>query len=195
MGFLRHWMVSMHDDLRRTGHWLKASAWRWLCELSTSSSLLLVQSEGCICLYNMWLCPSCTVQSVFVTKWYDSVIACAILMVGSCRFESLFTCYIITLAAFGVLYRNSCQEDMEDLEMWDCTAVSPVVGSEARVLCYCATDDVFSSSLHSFMVLSHCLLYHRDQRFLSAVVLNLRRCRVVSSHYSLLSPSSKRCTR
>ena len=53
----------------------------------------------------------------------------------------------------------------------------------------------FSSSLHSFMVLSHCLLYHRDQRFLSAVVLNLRRCRVVSSHYSLLSPSSKHCTR
>ena len=36
------------------------------------------------------------------------VIACAILMVGSCRFESLFTCYIINLAAFGVLYRNVC---------------------------------------------------------------------------------------
>ena len=52
-----------------------------------------------------------------MTKWYDSVIACAILMVGSCRFESLFMCYIITLAAFGVLYRDSCQEDMEDLEM------------------------------------------------------------------------------
>lgn len=110
VGFLRHWMVSMHDDLRRTGHWLKASAWRWLCELSTSSSLLLVQSEGCICLYHMWLCPSCTVQSVFMTRWYDFDIACTILLVGSCRVESLFTCYIITLAAFGVLYRNSCQK-------------------------------------------------------------------------------------
>ena len=43
----------------------------------------------------------------------------------------------------GVLCRNSCQEAMEDLEMWDCTAVSSMVGSEARVLCYCATDDVF----------------------------------------------------
>ena len=30
------------------------------------------------------------------------------------------------------------------------------------------------------------LLYHRDQRILSAVVLNLRRCRVVSSHYSII---------
>ena len=107
-------------------------------------------------------------------------------MVGSCRFESLFTYYTIILVAFGVLYRNSCQEAMEDLEMWDCTAVSSMVGSEARVLCYCATDDVFSSSLHSFMVLSHCLLYHRDQRTLSAVVLSLRRCRVVSSHYSII---------
>ena len=68
VGFLRIWTVSMRDDLRRTGHWLKASAWRWLCELSTSSSLLLVQSGGCICLYHMWPCPSCTVQSVFVTK-------------------------------------------------------------------------------------------------------------------------------
>ena len=35
MGFLRHWMVSMHDDLRRTGHWLKSS-WRWLHEISIS---------------------------------------------------------------------------------------------------------------------------------------------------------------
>ena len=71
-------------------------------------------------------------------------------------------------------------------KIWRCEIVLLCVGSEARVLCYCATDDVFSSSLHSFMVLSHCLLYHRDQRILSAVVLNLRRCRVVSSHYSII---------
>ena len=103
--------------------------------------------------------------------------------------------HTIIPVAFGVLYRNSCQEAMEDLEMWDCTAVSSMVGFEARVLCYCATDDVSFSSLHFFMVLIHCLLYHRDQRFLSAVVLNLRRCRVMSSHYSLLSPSLKYCIR
>ena len=70
-------------------------------------------------------------------------LACVIMMVGSCRFGSFFTYYTIILVAFGVLYRNSCQEAMEDLEMWDCTAVSSMVGSEARVLCYCATDDVF----------------------------------------------------
>ena len=84
MGFLRHWMVSMHDDLRRTGHWLKASSWRWLHELSISSKLLLVQSGGCICLYHMWPCSSCTVQSVFMTKWYNFDIAWVILTVGSC---------------------------------------------------------------------------------------------------------------
>ena len=145
MGFLRHWMVSMHDDLRRTGHWLKASSWRWLHEISISSKLLLVQSGGCICPYHMWPCSSCTVKIVFMTKWYDFDIACVILMVGSCWYwrESLFTYYTIVPVAFGVLYRNSCQEAMEDLEMWDCTAVSSMVVSEAKVLCYCATDDVF----------------------------------------------------
>ena len=149
-------LVSMHDDLRRTGHWLKASSWRWLHELSTSSNLCLVQSGGCICLCHMWPCSGCTVQSVFMARWYDFDIACVILMVGSCWCESLFTYYTVVPLAFGFLYRNLCQEAMEDLEMWECTAVSSMVGSEARVLCYCATDDVFlqfTALLHGFKLL------------------------------------------
>ena len=96
-----------------------------------------------------------------MTKWYDFDIACAILMVGSCWCGSLFTYYTIVPVAFGFLYRNLCQGAMEDLEMLGGIAVSSVVGSEARVLCYCATGDVFSCSLNFFVVSSHCLLYHR----------------------------------
>ena len=197
MGFLRHWMVSMHDDLRRTGHWLKASSWRWLHEISISSKLLLVQSGGCICPYHMWPCSSCTVQRVVMTKWYDFDIASAILMVGSCWYwcESLFTYYTIVPVTFG----GSVQKFMSgsygrsgDVRLYCCVIYGWVWGQSIMLLCHrwC----VFSS-LHLFMVLNHWLLYHRDQRFLSAVVLNLRRCRAVSSHYSLLSPSSKHCTR
>ena len=82
-------------------------------------------------------------QSVFMARWYDFDIACVILMVGSCWCESLFTYYTVVPLAFGCLYRNLCQGAMEDLEMLGGIAVSSVVGSEARVLCYCATGDVF----------------------------------------------------
>ena len=110
----------------------------------------------------MWPCPSCTVQSVFVTKWYDSVIACAILMVGSCRFESLFMCCIITLAAFGVLYRDSCQEDMEDLEMWDCTAVCWVWGQSIMLLCHRWCVLQFAALFHGFKSLPFCTIDIRE---------------------------------
>ena len=194
MGFLRHWMVSMHDDLRRTGHWLKASAWRWLYELSTSSSLLLVQSGGCICLYHVWPCSSARCR---VYSWRSGMsLTCVCYLDG----------WLMSVREFvHVLYHHSCglwgsvQKFVSgsygrsgDVRLYCCVIYGWVWGQSIMLLCHrwC----VCFSSLHFFMALSHCLLYNRVRRFLSAVVLNLRRCRVMSSHYSLLSSSSKHCT-
>ena len=136
----------------------------------------------------MWPCPSCTVQSVFVTKWYDSVIACAILMVGSCRLESLFMCYIITLAAFGVLYRDSCQEDMEDLEMWDCTAVCWVWGQSIMLLCHRWCVLQFAALLHGFKSLPFCTIEIRESYLLLCLTWDVVEwCRVIILLFSSIT--------
>ena len=80
-----------------------------------------------------------------------------------------------------------------DVRLYCCVIYGWVWGQSIMLLCHrwC----VCFSSLHSFMALSHYFLYHRVRRFLFICVLNLKRCRVVSSHYSLKSSSSKHCTR
>ena len=154
MGFLRHWMVSMHDDLRRTGHWLKSS-WRWLHEMSISSKRLLVLSGGCICLYHVWPCSSARCR---VYSWRSGMILT--LRVLSCWLAhvGLRVCSRVISSLLRPLEFCTEIRVRKIWKIWRCEIVLLCVGSEARVLCYCATDDVFSSSLHSFMVLSHCLL-------------------------------------
>ena len=121
-----------------------------------------------------------TLRVVFWWLAHASVRACSRIIpsflwpLGSCKFVS------------GSYGRSG------DVRLYYCVMYGWVWGQSIMLLCH--RRCVCFSSLRFFMALSHCLLYHRVRRFLSAFVCYLRRCRVASSHYLLLSPSSEHCT-
>ena len=135
-----------------------------------------------------------TVQSVFMTKWYEfdlRVLSWWLAHVGSRVCSRIIPSFLWPLGFCTEIRVRKLWK------IWRCEIVLLChlwLGLGPEYYVTVPPMMCFFSSLHFFMVLSHCLLYHRVRRFLSAVVLNLRRCRVMSSHYSLLSSSSKHCT-